>query len=143
MKARIETERVKPQHRRRHVKLGLGGLSDIEWFVGLHELRYPTATEAGSPRTMVERLRALAKANLIHALEFEALLETRRNLLLTRERLYLLGFTPDVVPENPDKLDRLARAFGLDEGNAFLERHERTIDAVRAIYREGVDRLKS
>ena len=143
MKARIETERVKPQHRRRHVKLGLGGLSDIEWFVGLHELRYPTATEAGSPRTMVERLRALAKANLIHALEFEALVETRRNLLLTRERLYLLGFTPDVVPENPDKLDRLARAFGLDEGNAFLERHERTIDAVRAIYREGVDRLKS
>jgi glutamate-ammonia-ligase adenylyltransferase len=143
MKHRIETERVKPQHQRRHVKLGHGGLSDIEWFVGLHELRYPTATLSGKPRRMPDRLRALARANLIHALELETLLEARRRLLETRERLNLLGFTADVVPENPDKLDRLARAYGLEEGNSFLEGHERTIDAVRAIYREGVDRLKS
>lgn len=143
MKKRIETERVKPQHARRHVKLGQGGLSDIEWFVGLHELRYPTATEAGQPRTMEERIRALARAMLIHALELETLLECRRELLETRERLFLLGFTPDVVPENPDKLDRLAMSWGLADGNAFLEKLERTTDAVRAIYKEGIDRLKS
>lgn len=143
MKRRIEDERVKPQHRRRHVKLGWGGLADIEWFVGLHELRYPTATEAGRPRRMPDRLRALARAKLIHALEFEVLMKARADLLRTRERVYLLGFTPDIVPENPDKLDRLARACGLPEGNAFLEGHERTIDDVRAIYKEGMDRLKS
>lgn len=142
MKRRIEDERVKAQHRRRHVKLGWGGLSDLEWFVGLHEMRFPTATEAGRPRRMPDRLRALARAKLIHALEFEVLLRARSELLRTRERLYLLGFTPDIVPENPDKLDRLARACGFSEGNAFLQSHERTIDDVRAIYKEGIDRLK-
>lgn len=143
MKRRIEDERVKAQHRRRHVKLGHGGLTDLEWFVGLHELRYPTATEAGRPRRMPDRLRALARAKLIHALEFEVLLRARLELMRTRERLYLLGLTPDIVPENPDKLDRLARACGMPEGNAFLEAHERTIDDVRAIYIEGIERLKS
>jgi hypothetical protein len=92
---------------------------------------------------MSERLRALARAKLIHALEHETLQNARQELLNTRESLYLLGFTPDVVPENPDKLDRLAQASGLADGNAFLERHERTIDDVRAIYKEGVERLKS
>lgn len=143
MKGRIEDERVKPQHRRRHVKLGWGGLTDLEWFVGLHELRYPTAMEAGAPRRLPDRLRAMMKAKLIHALELETLLEARTELLRTRERIYLLGFTPDIVPENPDKLDRLAQACGFSEGNAFLEGHERTIDNVRAIYKEGIDRLKS
>jgi [glutamine synthetase] adenylyltransferase / [glutamine synthetase]-adenylyl-L-tyrosine phosphorylase len=143
MKHRIETERVKPQHVRRHVKLGWGGLSDIEWYVGLHELRYPTATGAGRPKRMPDRIRGLARANLIHALELEALLDGRKWLLQTRESLFLLGMTQDVLPENPDKLDRLALASKFEDGNTFLERHERTIDAVRSIYKEGVDRLKS
>jgi len=141
MKKRLETERVRPQHVRRHVKLGHGGLSDIEWYLGLHELRYPTATEAGRPRRTEERLRALARAMLINAFELDALLESWRFLTSVRERLLLLGFTPDIVPENPDKLHRLAVACGMDEGNAFLERHERTIDLVRTIYKEGLDRL--
>ncbi len=143
MKARIETERVRPQHRRRHVKLGLGGLADIDWYLGLHEMRYPTATQSGANRATPDRLRALARANLIHALEFEALYDAWRFLANLRERLFLLGFVPDIVPENPDKLHRLALACGMAEGNAFLESHERTIEIVRAIYREGVDRLKS
>jgi [glutamine synthetase] adenylyltransferase / [glutamine synthetase]-adenylyl-L-tyrosine phosphorylase len=143
MKRRIETERVRPQHRRRHVKLGLGGLSDIEWYLGLHEMRFPTATEAGTPRRTPERLRALARAGLIHAIEFEELLAGWKILGDTRDRLFLLGFTQDIVPENPDKLDRLAFATGMASGNDFLMRHERTIDTVRAIYTEGVDRLKA
>lgn len=143
MKRRIETERVKPQHVRRHVKLGHGGLSDIEWFLSLHELRYPTALDVGYAKGTAERLRSLARAKLINALEHEALARAWGELSRTRERLQLLGFTTDIVPENPDKLNRLAMAFGMPEGNAFLERYEQTIRDVRAIYLEGVDRLRS
>ncbi len=143
MKKRIETERVLPQHMRREVKLGHGGLADIEWFIHLHEMRYPTATKAGESLHMEDRIRSLGRARLINAIEVEELLAAREHLLTLRLRLALQGLKKDLLPENPDKLDRLAIASGFDNGNAFLAHHERIIDTVRAIYREGLDRLKA
>lgn len=143
LKKRMELERVSAKYRHRHVKLGHGGLSDIEWFVHLHELRYPTATQAGARRDLGERIRTLGHARLIHALEQEALLRARDHLLATRDRLVLMGFTTDIVPENPDKLDQLAAASGRKDGNAFLAEHEEVVQTVRSIYEEGVDRLRS
>jgi [glutamine synthetase] adenylyltransferase / [glutamine synthetase]-adenylyl-L-tyrosine phosphorylase len=143
MKRRIENERVPPQHRRRHVKLGHGGLSDIEWLVHLHEMRYPTATEAGRHVDLDNRLKLLARAQLINALELEELLEARRYLMRIRDRLQLLGLSPDVVPENPDKLERLGHVEGCGDGNEFLAHHERVIDTVRSIFTDALDRLKA
>lgn len=142
MKQRIENERVPVKYRQRHVKLGHGGLGDIEWFVHLHEMRYPTATDAFDPAGTVERLRRLSRAHLINAFELEELLAARAHLLTVRTRLALLGQENDIVPENPDKLDRLAHTMGFAGGNDFLAYHERVIDAVRAIYHEGLDRLQ-
>jgi [glutamine synthetase] adenylyltransferase / [glutamine synthetase]-adenylyl-L-tyrosine phosphorylase len=143
MKHRIETERVQPQHMRREVKLGLGGLADIEWFVHLHEMRYPTATKAGENLHMEDRIRALGRAQLINAVETDQLLMAREHLLTLRLRLSLQGLKKDLLPENPDKLQRLALASGFEEGNAFLAHHEQVIDTVRAIYKEGLERLKA
>lgn len=143
MKKRIETERVAPQYMRREVKLGLGGLSDIEWFVHLHEMRFPTATKAGENLHMEDRIRALGRARLINAIEVEQLLIARRHLLTLRIWLGLQGLKKDLLPENPDKLDRLARANGMKDGNTLLAHHEHVIDTVRAIYRDGLDRLKA
>jgi glutamate-ammonia-ligase adenylyltransferase len=143
LKHRMETERVSLRYRMRHVKLGQGGLSDIEWFLRLHEMRYPSAARAcAHPGTLV-RLRALAKAGLINAVELEALIRARSHLLRVRDSLVLLGFTTDIVPENPDRLARLAEATGYPEGNAFLAAHERITQGVRAIYEEGVERLRA
>jgi glutamate-ammonia-ligase adenylyltransferase len=143
MKTRIENERVSVQHRRRNVKLGLGGLNDVEWFVHLHEMRFPTATKAGANPDMGVRIRTLGQARLINAVEVEELLEARRHLLDVRARLSLMGIAHDTVPENPDKLHRLATAFGLSDGNAFLARHERVIEVVRQLYTEGLERLRA
>jgi [glutamine synthetase] adenylyltransferase / [glutamine synthetase]-adenylyl-L-tyrosine phosphorylase len=143
MKRRIEQERVPPQYSRRNVKLGIGGLSDIEWFVHLYEMRFPTATLAGPDRLWPERIRSLARANLINAIELEELLLARDHLMAVRRQLALLGYPRDIVPENPDKLDRLASVMGFPEGNAFLAHHERIITAVRSIYSDGLERLKA
>jgi glutamate-ammonia-ligase adenylyltransferase len=143
MKRRIETERVPAQYSKRNVKLGYGGLSDIEWLVHLHEMRYPTATEAGRHASMEDRLRALERARLLNCLELDILLEARRHLLAIRNRLFLLGFVPDTIPENPDKLDRLAAAESLESGNAFLARHSGIIEAVRSVYSPAMERLLS
>ncbi|HTQ09767.1 MAG TPA: hypothetical protein VMI31_06820, partial [Fimbriimonadaceae bacterium] len=143
MKRRIETERVLPQHMRRETKLGLGGLTDIEWFVHLHEMRYPTATKAGECLHMEDRIRTLARARLINAVEAEQLLSAREHLLTLRLRLGLQGLKKDLLPENPDKLGRLAHAGGFKDGNEFLAHHESIIEAVRTIYQEGLERLKA
>lgn len=142
-KRRHESQNVLPKHRRRDVKRGIGGLGDIEWFVHLHELRYPTATQAGTTTDMAQRVRNIASARLINAAECEEILEARRHLQEVRHRLILLGLTRDVVPENPDKLARLAHEFGYADANDFLSIHERVVSRVRSIYEEGLERLKA
>jgi len=141
MKRRIETERVQPQHFKRDLKLGYGGLSDIDWLVHLYEMRYPTALEVGKHVTGADRINRMAQVKLINALERDQLLFAREHLLQTRNNLSLLGFIPDVLPENPDKLERIAGAMGLKSGYEFQKRHAEVIESVRAIYLEGLERL--
>ncbi len=142
MKRRVETERVKPQHVHRQVKLGSGGLNDIEWLVHLNEMRFPTATKAGEVTEMDERIRRVAGARVLNALEAELLLDARSFLLELRNRIFLLGIDEDLLPENPDKLDRLARSCGFSGGNLLLARHQSVVVPVRRLYLEGLDRLK-
>lgn len=143
IKRRVETERVSMKYQKRDVKLGIGGLMDIEWLVHLNELRYPTAACAGDNLFFDDRIRALARARLINAIEMDQLLAARKHLRTLRDRLLLLGMTPDIVPENPDKLDRLAELFGWQNGNEFLMHHENLVESVRTIYLENLERLKA
>lgn len=143
MKGRVEKERVSQPFSRREVKLGHGGLNDIEWLVHLHEMRYPTATGAIEWETMPAKIRRLGQASLINAVEVEELLEARKHLLAVRARLALMGLDKDMIPENPDKLGRLAAALGYDGGNALLDKHGRVIEQVRTIYLESLERLKA
>jgi glutamate-ammonia-ligase adenylyltransferase len=142
MKRRMETERVMPQHQTREVKLGFGGLNDIEWLVHLLEMEsFEAATSAGTDFS--ERIRSLSLAGRLNLVECETLLAARRHLLELRLRLSLLGFERDIVPENPDKLDRLAKIMDFPTGHQFLGEHERTIDSVRSIYLQVLERLKA
>ncbi len=142
MKRRVETERVKPQHVHRDVKLGYGGISDIEWLVHLNEMRYPTALKSGTHIGMTDRILALGRAHLLNAVESDILINAHRFLRDLRARIYLLGLEEDLLPENPDKLDRLAAACGFDSGNSLLARHQSTVEPVRRLYIEGLERLK-
>ena len=143
MKRRIETERVSPQHVHRQIKLGSGGLSDIEWLVHLNEMRYPTATRAGITTQMNGRIQNLVNTRLINAVEGALLVEAHNFLLSLRIRIYLMGGEEDLLPENPDKLDRLASSCGFTDGNLLLRRYQTVTEAVRRMYLEAVERLKS
>ncbi|MEZ0327900.1 MAG: hypothetical protein ACAH95_18550, partial [Fimbriimonas sp.] len=77
------------------------------------------------------------------ALEVELLLHARQHLLDLRNRLYLMGQSEDLVPENPERLDRLAHTLGFEHGNAFLAHHEQIIETVRRLYIEGLERLRA
>lgn len=147
MKKRVETERVKPQHMRREVKLGYGGLNDIEWLIHLHEMRYPTATQSDNADrravSMSDRIRNLGRSGLLNAVEVEQMLHSHAHLAEVRLRIGLLGLEKDILPENPDKLDRLAQTMSYPTGNELLAKHEHIIETVRATYLQGLERLKA
>lgn len=143
IKKRIETERVQPKYLKRDLKLGHGGLGDLEWFVHIYEMRYPTATQAGTRERMDDRIGALCAAGLINAVEAEELRAARVHLLNLRHRLAFHGAEGSILPENPDKLAALAEELGERDGNALLARHERIVDTVRLIFNEGMERLKA
>ncbi|HWD40543.1 MAG TPA: nucleotidyltransferase domain-containing protein [Fimbriimonas sp.] len=141
MKRRIELERVKPQHIQRDVKLGHGSLNDLEWIVHLLEMRYPERVEAGKSANTVERIKMLGRSGLFNAFEVDALLAARRHLLDVRTWIYLLQFPADLVPENPDRLTRLARAMGLSDANEFLRQHEPIVSWVRHTFLTTLDKV--
>lgn len=141
MKRRIESERIKPEHLMRDVKLGHGGLNDIEWIVHLIEMKYPEQLEAGRTSAMPDRIRALGKQALLNAFEVEALLEARTHLLRVRALIFYQQLKNDLVPENPDRLERLARACGLETANDFLRIHEPIVNWVRRLFIETLERL--
>lgn len=143
MKRRVETERVKPQHIHRDVKLGQGGLNDIEWLVHLHEMRCPTIVEPAGSTEISDRIQNLARHGFINTLEAEALKEAHDFLLTLRALIYLQGLPGDLLPENPDKLSRLALAGGLGEANELLARHREVTEHVRRLYTESLGRLRA
>lgn len=143
MKLRIETERVQPKHARRDVKLGVGGLSDIEWMVRLFEMRWHPPLDDSRPIEFEDRIRSLARNRQFNAVEADRLIEARLHHRRVRARLSMLGFTANLIPENPDRLDMLGHAFGCLDGNVFLAKHEQVINMVRAQYNDAIERLRA
>jgi glutamate-ammonia-ligase adenylyltransferase len=141
MKARIESERLKPQYQARDVKLGHGGLNDLEWIVHLLEMKDPQRVGAGVEPHMTERIRSLGRSGSINSFETESLLEAQRHLIQLRDRISLLDLPADLVPENPRRLDRLAHSLGLLDGNEFLRAHEPIVAWVRGFLVETISRL--
>ena len=120
IKARVENERL-PQGAdpKRHLKLGRGSLSDIEWLVQLLQLKHgnehPTIR---TPRTL-EALKALVAANLIEAHDARVLEEAW--LLASRIRSASVLWSnkrSDVLPTDRRQLEGMARILEYPRGSA-------------------------
>jgi [glutamine synthetase] adenylyltransferase / [glutamine synthetase]-adenylyl-L-tyrosine phosphorylase len=118
MKARIEKERIPGRvDPNRHIKLGPGGLSDIEWTVQLLQQRHG-AGETGlrTPSTMAA-LDALQDQSIIEHQDAQWLRDGYHFLSQVRNRLYLLRQRDvDVLPQTPSQLELLARGLGYGRG---------------------------
>ncbi len=142
LKERIETERVRPSERTRNVKLGHGGLDDVDWTIQLLLLRHPEVALGCESVRAADRLKALERAGLLGADTVGELAEARRFLLETRLRLPLLGLEDDVIPDGADKLAHLAATFGFGSPQEYLAEFEVRRAAVRAAYEATVGRLR-
>ncbi|MCW4384521.1 bifunctional [glutamine synthetase] adenylyltransferase/[glutamine synthetase]-adenylyl-L-tyrosine phosphorylase [Salinibacterium sp. SYSU T00001] len=138
IKARVESERL-PQAAdpTRHLKLGRGSLSDVEWFVQLIQLQHGHAHEDLRTASTLDALSAAAKHGYVD--ESEALVLREAWLLSSRIRSAITlwsGRTSDVVPVDRAQLDGIARLLEYPAGSASAleEDYLRTTRHARSVF---------
>lgn len=152
MKKRIENERVSPSVFWREVKLGAGGLLDIEWTLQLLIWRYIDRVGPDVSANTGDRIHLVRTHEFLTESTADTLLRAWRHHRNVRDWLSILRFqatdqsTPqtdpeDVIPENPDKLDHLANLLGQPNSNAFLQEDIALRKQVRGIYEHTLTRL--
>ena len=141
VKARVEAERLpRGKDPKRNVKLGPGGLADVEWTVQLLQLLHAGAYPALQTTGTLAALTAAAEHRLVDPDEANAL---RAAWLLSsrlRNAIMLAGGRPsNTLPTEARSLDRVARlvGYGPGESGRLIEDHLRTIRRARAV----VDRV--
>ena len=136
IKARVEKERVpRGEDPEFHLKLGPGGLSDIEFLAQLWQLRLGSHNED---------LRTTSTMDALGALEAEAILRTneREHLAATywlcthlRNRLFLqTGVAHDALPLDPRELTRLAQTLDYRDRGALREAYRSMTRRSRQIF---------
>jgi glutamate-ammonia-ligase adenylyltransferase len=154
MKRRIETERVREGERPRNVKLGPGGLSDVEFLVQRLQLRHGGRYPSVRARNTFDALAALAAAAdagvgrptplpvdaggapLLAPADAALLADHYAFLTRLRQRLYLRssGVASDLLPTDPAELRRLARTVALPDADALHAEYTRRTGEVRAVF---------
>ncbi|MGN6795244.1 MAG: bifunctional [glutamine synthetase] adenylyltransferase/[glutamine synthetase]-adenylyl-L-tyrosine phosphorylase [Streptosporangiaceae bacterium] len=124
IKARMEAERMpRGVDPALHVKLGPGGLSDVEWVAQLVQLRHAGAVPSLRTTGTLPALKAASQEGLLGAADTEAL--SAAWLLATRIRnavMLATGRASDVLPTGPPELAGTARLLGYRlDGSQDLE----------------------
>lgn len=122
IKARVEGERL-PQGAdpRRHLKLGPGTLSDVEWLVQLLQLQHAHDVPALRTTSTIAALDAAVDADLVPAASADLLRQAWRLSSRLRSAITLFtGQTSDVLPTDPRQLDAIGVLLGYPERSAAV-----------------------
>jgi glutamate-ammonia-ligase adenylyltransferase len=137
IKARMEAERMpRGVESALHVKLGPGGLSDVEWVAQLLQLRHGWAVDELRTTGTLAALAAARTAELLTAGDEAAL--TAAWLLAARIRnavVLVTGRPSDVLPAGQDELAATARLLGYppDAAQELVQDWRRTARRARAV----------
>ena len=120
MKARVEHERMPHgADRTRQLKLGRGGLSDVEWLVQLIQLQHAHEVQGLRTTSTLEALDAAVEANLMATEDAEVLRDAWLLATKIRGGNVLRGVRQsDLLPTLRDALEAVARWSGYTPGNA-------------------------
>ncbi|MGZ5405503.1 MAG: bifunctional [glutamine synthetase] adenylyltransferase/[glutamine synthetase]-adenylyl-L-tyrosine phosphorylase, partial [Nocardioides sp.] len=144
IKARVDTERLpRGADRNTHLKLGRGGLSDIEWTVQLLQMRYG-AEHAGlrTPQTLAA-LEGAREAGLVDQSDADVLAEGWATVSRIRNAITLVRGKPaDQLPRDTRERAAVAITVGYPPTgsdamvNDYLRRTRRTHDVVERVFWE-------
>ncbi len=135
IKRRIERDVVGPDRLERDVKLGRGGIREIEFIVQalqlVHGARHPFLQEAN----MLKALRALRELDLLPRGEVLTLDQTYRFLRRVEHRLQIEAEQQThTVPQEPEPLERLALSLRFSSAADFTAALRERMHAVRPIF---------
>jgi len=137
IKARVETERLpRGADRSRHMKLGLGGLADVEWTVQLVQLQHARRLPALRTTSTLGALHAAAAAGLLDAADAETLAHAWQIAADARNAVMLVrGRAAELLPDEARLVAGVARALGYPAGSRgeFLESYRRATRRARAV----------
>jgi len=120
IKARVEAERLpRGADPHRHLKLGRGGLADVEWTVQLLQLQHAHQVPALRTTSTLAALAAAAGAGLLEAADAEVLRTAWQLASRLRNATVLWRGRPsDALPTNVRDLDGVARIIGYPPASA-------------------------
>ena len=116
IKARVEAERMpRGADRALHLKLGPGGLADVEWTVQLLQLRHGSAVPGLRTTRTLQALDAAVSADLVPAADADSLRAAWRLASRVRNAVMLVsGRSGDSLPSRHTELTAVARLLGYD-----------------------------
>lgn len=127
IKARVESERLpRGADPATHLKLGPGGISDVEWVAQLLQLQFASSHEELKDTSTLVVLAQLPKLNLVTNEEAALLAEAWKCAVEIRNKLVLIGAKGnDSIPTDPNTLKLLAYVIGDESGSVTTERYRR------------------
>jgi [glutamine synthetase] adenylyltransferase / [glutamine synthetase]-adenylyl-L-tyrosine phosphorylase len=136
IKARVETERL-PQGADplRHLKLGRGSISDVEWLIQLYQLMHANKHPELRVVACEPAMRAMVSQQLISETDSQALLRAWRLASSIRSTAALAQERPlDVLPNDRGQLKAIARLMGFENANELEQHYLSVTRQSRAVY---------
>lgn len=137
VKARVEAERLpRGGDRARHLKLGRGGMADVEWTVQLLQLRHAHEVPGLRHTGTITALRAATAAGLISAADADVLAAAWTLTSRLRNAAVLWRGRPvDALPSDLRDLDGIGRIVGYPPASSALimDDHQRITRRARSV----------
>jgi len=121
IKARVESERLpRGADPSRHLKLGRGSLSDVEWLVQFFQLQYAQDHESLRTTTTREGLKALAELKILSKTESKTL-DTAWTLStkIRSAEIITSGRSSDVLPRSARDMEAVGRWCGYEANQGY------------------------
>lgn len=137
VKARVETERLpRGGDRMHHLKLGRGGMADIEWTVQLLQLRHAHEVPGLRHTGTITALRAASSAGLVTQADADVLARAWRLTSRLRNAAVLWRGRPvDALPSDLRDLDGVGRIVGYPPSSAarIIDDYQRVTRRARSV----------
>lgn len=138
LKARMEAERLpRGADARLHLKLGRGGLSDVEWVVQLLQLEHGARVAGLRTTRTIEGLAAATRAGLVTPADAETLEQAWSFAARVRDAIMLAtGRAADQLPQDPRTLAGTAFLLGypLTDTSRLVEDYLRITRRARSVF---------
>jgi len=135
IKARIDNERLpRGADRTTHMKLGRGGLADIEWTVQLLQMQHAHAVPGLRTTSTLAALAVAVEAGLVSRADRDVLERAWRLAARTRNAIMLVRARPsDTMPPDAREMAAVAHLLGVDGAAPFVENYRRITRQAHAV----------